>query len=524
MSKDGLDKTQSIEQILERAWQIYNLHPEQAEALLQDNLPMPVLNARVQVIRGALYFNQGKFAECLQQLVSALSLIEDAQDIWLARLYQELGKVHATLGNADKAQEAFYKQLHLGQTLSHQRTQASAYINLYYHSSLRKADPSESKYFLDKALPIAQELQQDDLSRTLFVNFSDYYLNSQDLEQASHFAQRALDVDKALDNPLSLSNIYFILGKIEIAKQNYPEAINHYQKIIRLSQNASLNIHAEALLALARCHLGLGDQAQALSYCEMALAKAIETEDFFAQVACHLEFSKLYKAQEKYQQSLYHFESFYHLKDKLMNEQTEKMRQALEIYYDTEALRRESEMQTRKNEVLKSYIYELEILHQEVHELSMRDHLTGLYNRRYLFEYLGLARDKVKHISVAIIDVDHFKQINDTYSHETGDEVLKSLANLLTSFSRGNDIIARYGGEEFVIIFPNTTLNNATKACQRLYDMSREHSWSSTYPDLKVTFSVGISYGKSEDHNHLLVQADQKLYKAKNAGRNCMKY
>lgn len=181
------------------------------------------------------------------------------------------------------------------------------------------------------------------------------------------------------------------------------------------------------------------------------------------------------------------------------------------------------ELQQKQNLELKSYIQELHHLHQEVKELSIRDHLTNLYNRRYLFDYLDLLKHRADSVSIALIDIDHFKTINDTFSHIVGDEVLKGIATFLTAFSRGTDIAARYGGEEFVMVFPEASLEQALLACERLRSDIETHQWGQDYPHLKVTLSIGLVSGKAVDYENLLSQADQKLYQAKRLGRNRVK-
>lgn len=158
-------------------------------------------------------------------------------------------------------------------------------------------------------------------------------------------------------------------------------------------------------------------------------------------------------------------------------------------------------------------------------ELSIRDELTQLYNRRYFNEQASKLFTQMKRynhsLSLMIGDIDHFKQVNDKFSHAIGDEVLKAISDILKNSTRASDIVARYGGEEFVIIFPETPLMQAVEQCERLRKLIEDFPWSAIHPDLQVTMSMGLSDDLSLDRfEHILAAADNNLYRAKADGRN----
>lgn len=162
-------------------------------------------------------------------------------------------------------------------------------------------------------------------------------------------------------------------------------------------------------------------------------------------------------------------------------------------------------------------------------ELSIRDELTQLYNRRYFNEQankLFIQMKRYKHpLSFMIGDIDHFKQVNDKFSHATGDEVLKAVSGILKNGTRTSDIVARYGGEEFVVIFPETPLMRAVEQCERLRKMIENFPWSVIHPELQVTMSIGLNDDLSFDgFEHMLAAADNNLFQAKADGRNQLCY
>ncbi|MCY1668345.1 PleD family two-component system response regulator [Rhizobium sp. SL86] len=161
-------------------------------------------------------------------------------------------------------------------------------------------------------------------------------------------------------------------------------------------------------------------------------------------------------------------------------------------------------------------------------ELAVTDGLTGLNNRRYLDNHLKVlfnrAAARGRALSVCITDIDRFKQVNDTYGHDAGDEVLKEFARRIRSTVRGADLACRYGGEEFVVVMPDTDAAAAATIAERLRDIIERTPFSlpGTDLDLTVTASLGIATNVPgvETPEQLLKKADKALYEAKNSGRN----
>lgn len=156
---------------------------------------------------------------------------------------------------------------------------------------------------------------------------------------------------------------------------------------------------------------------------------------------------------------------------------------------------------------------------------AREDVLTGLPNRRRFDEVLrrdiAVAQRGGYPLCLALIDLDHFKRINDTYSHGVGDAVLREAAALMTADCRAADLLARLGGEEFALLLPNTTLGEAVAICGRLQETFRAHGAWAHIAELRVTFSVGIAECRFDDTPaRLLERADAAMYRAKNQGRN----
>jgi diguanylate cyclase (GGDEF)-like protein len=161
----------------------------------------------------------------------------------------------------------------------------------------------------------------------------------------------------------------------------------------------------------------------------------------------------------------------------------------------------------------------------QVRELVVRDALTGLFNRKHMQDLLAREHERSSHIGhescVALIDLDHFKQVNDTHGHQGGDEVLQRFARVAQSTLRESDVIGRWGGEEFLVLMYDTAPSGAgLMALERLRNCFAG-STSPDAPGVKVNFSCGISQiDPGEPIAQLLERVDRALYKAKAAGRN----
>lgn len=173
-----------------------------------------------------------------------------------------------------------------------------------------------------------------------------------------------------------------------------------------------------------------------------------------------------------------------------------------------------------------SLLFKMRYLYSETEFLSVTDGLTGLYNRRH-FEY-NIEREFLRakrypcDLSLAMLDIDHFKQINDTYGHQFGDYVLKEICNIITASFRKTDMIYRYGGEELAIILTETSLENAHTPMERLRIKISEHKFSYNNQITNITVSIGLSSNLEEfnTQGELVECADKALYKAKQSGRN----
>ena len=181
--------------------------------------------------------------------------------------------------------------------------------------------------------------------------------------------------------------------------------------------------------------------------------------------------------------------------------------------------------QMRKEDKLQTLTESLSARSVTLEHEALTDGLTGMHNRRYfddaMSEYLDQFRKIAKPIGLMILDLDHFKKVNDTYGHDVGDEVLRQIARCLQEFTRYHDVVARLGGEEFAVVAPNMSRESLFKLADRIRHAISSLNIKSGNVTLRVTMSIGLAiWDHKETADELYKRADMQLYQAKRTGRN----
>jgi diguanylate cyclase (GGDEF)-like protein len=166
--------------------------------------------------------------------------------------------------------------------------------------------------------------------------------------------------------------------------------------------------------------------------------------------------------------------------------------------------------------------------HEEFFRLTAIDGLTQAYSKRFLLETLDREFHRaIRHsrrLSLAMLDIDHFKQINDRYGHLAGDTILREMSGIILRHIRREDVFARYGGEEFALVLPETDLDQAVRISEKLRKFIEEYRFSFNGKDISVTVSFGVAVAGGRDTAEsmpdFIACADARLYKAKQTGRN----
>ena len=242
----------------------------------------------------------------------------------------------------------------------------------------------------------------------------------------------------------------------------------------------------------------------------LVMARKIGNADHEAHV--HRCLCDVYEGLGDYRSALKHHKSFHLAEKKIVSENAQRQARVAEAELETAKLRTLLDRATRRANKLA----------QEV----MCDPLTGAANRRALDQaLLRLSQETNNHYTIALVDLDHFKMINDSFSHLIGDAVLKMVAKILEKCCRKDDLVARVGGEEFAVLLPHLKRDAAIEVCERIRSAVCEADWDAVAPGLVVTASLGLA-DSSEGQAPLDIYkfADARLYAAKAGGRNRVEF
>jgi diguanylate cyclase (GGDEF)-like protein len=300
-------------------------------------------------------------------------------------------------------------------------------------------------------------------------------------------------------------------------------SLDRLRRLVDQHADRSSLPHAAAILARLLSEAGNREGAR------IALADGlVEAEALGAktrQAALHRQASELEEADGRFAEALQHFKRFHALLEECAIDAAQRKHIAMTALMDTERAIRDAQAERQRALQLTEANHALRTQATQLSRAALTDALTGLSNRRFLEEELPhlhtQARAAGRPFHVAILDIDHFKAVNDRFSHACGDAVLREVAALMTRHARGSDICARYGGEEFVLILPGANADAAQLACERHRRAIDLHDWRPLHPDLRVTVSIGVADAVPHDAvSDALAVADARLYAAKRGGRN----
>ena len=479
---------------------------------------------------------------CLHYLVEALDLfsaLENSRQI--AACQNEIGATYLALGDCADALEYFEASLNTCELLNSQKgrqvnlmriAQAQRQLG-HFDQSLEYAqrslqlvlsfenseESSELHSFIGEVQTLIGRRHLESKAAEPWPLESDAHTQAtQAFESARISLSDALEAANQLNNAeyqaIALTALVGVLTDLE----RYDTASRFGQDALKIaSKLENPAVRARALVAIGRLHLRSDRPNQALE----SFKQGLEVFDTLGQrdeaALVHRELANVYKHLEQFAAALHHFERFYELDAQVRSQGAERRAQALTIKVDLERAHFEAELHRVRAS-------ELSTLNERLERQTREDGLTKLSNRRHLEEFMREAFSKAQQdssvLSVVLLDIDHFKAVNDRFSHATGDQVLQAVAELMREHINPDELAGRFGGEEFVLVLhanPRQTYERA----ERLRQAIEDYDWASIAAGLEVRLSLGWSSQTNlENHERMLSNADAMLYAAKRAGRN----
>ena len=350
---------------------------------------------------------------------------------------------------------------------------------------------------------------------------------------ARSFAQEALQVAQRSGNTycvtMCLSNLGRYLGvggeigpAFALLDEAYAMATKHGHKALALTCDSQ---RAEILVQAGRHHQAIPILLVSLERAELVFSNRLVLD-------MRLQLYKAYKARGSMAEALAQHEQYHALVKAQLEHRSHTQSRLLlnrleldQARFGAERAQLEANVQRVRAERMLAHTERLEEEAVELGRNLLADALTGLGNRRKIDRGLPTllqhAATSGITLSVAVLDIDHFKKVNDRFGHPVGDAVLKALANILRDTLRSGDMMARLGGEEFLIALVDTPSQYARETCERLRVAVERYAWDDVAVGLLVTVSIGLcTQVTSTDTAEILSCADAALYKAKHAGRN----
>jgi diguanylate cyclase (GGDEF)-like protein len=449
------------------------------------------------------YASLGEFESAIDAVFSAYRINTELEDvlgmIWslnnISGMYHQLGDNQTSLEYASKAIERC-------DSIGDLVRKSSALTNRgIARCALGRFDEAINDF--EASLVITRDLELHDITAQTLVNLAEALSGSGSHTKALAILDTALEMVRA--NKQTEGVVYCLLNaaKIELAQRHASEAISYSSAAIEAAQDGDL--------------------------------KSLEFQGFEIK-------AQAFKQQNDFEQALTAFEEFHRLEKEVRDDAANRKMRVFNAQREAERLRGEAKLEQLRNvelmqalEALEqanqaktTLLVELEEKSSELELLILQDPLTRLYNRRHLENYLTeeFARASLDNhpLPVAMLDVDDFKFVNDSFGHLIGDQVLQHLAGILHTVLRSSDMPARYGGEEFAFVLPRSSPQDALLVCERIRSTVEHYDWEAIQSGLKVTVSIGMVWDTNvANFEKLIARADDRLYEAKRYGKNLVR-
>lgn len=473
--------------------------------------------AQAGVLLARLNWQIGHYVSAGQLALASLDQLRDHEPgLWLGRNLGTLGALALDLGREDEALDLFQQQLTLAHRLDSAELEAAATFNLG-HCQLRGHGPS-ARFYLDRAARLMADLESPLGLALVYRDLAQLDQDEGRLGSAQRHQEAALATLGQADVPVIEAGVRGALAETLARRGDQTGAQVQEAALVRLRQAypGRLTVQLATALPLAR-------RADAPARVVELLEPLLEA---LAPLGLHSALAELYERLGDAHSALgdsvrasRYLRSALHIERQVLASRLGQQVYRQDMSRRLMSLEKIAHDERRRNEQLQSQVHQLQRLNVRIQHLSRTDSLTRLANRSYLFEVgeaMVQAASAAHPLAVAVIDIDRFKSINDTFGHLIGDQVLARLASLLRQVAQPEDVTARYGGEEFVILRPDADAEALRHTGETLQALVAGAPWAELMPGLQVSVSLGTAH-TDDDLQEALHVADQRMYAAKRA-------
>lgn len=494
---------------------------------------------RALCTRGVCYYLRAEYITGLQCCLDACAIAEALQDhAGLAAALLSAAACHYQMGTVEEAHTALMQALAMLELAPDDGLAFRAHNTLGAILS-NKQSYVESMHHFDAAIAIARRAGDDFNLHRAEVNRANLLHKmglaaqeaGQEAEAAAHFRAgiETCERVRARSRPApvardaagcagTLGELYVATGRRDEAWALFEEMLNHGVVM------ANSHVQAEALMHLGKLHIQRGALLQARDCLDqsMALASGVNVQHLIAKA--HEGLAEWFEARGDFREALGQYRHYMEIHEVMLRRELDATARARAIWVEYQQARRDAEAYRVRAERLSVRNAELAEAADRHQRDALQDPLTGLANRRLLDTRLAELVAAIRAgetLSIALIDVDAFKRINDNFTHTLGDAVLRAVADSLREECREADLPARFGGDEFVLVLPGTGADGARQMLERLRERIGTRDWTALASGLAVTLSVGVTELRAGDSiDGFVRRADEALYAAKKQGRN----
>ena len=537
-----IDLEKQLNQVSAQAHELRSSDPLRAAQMCEEAIALAIphtsgsraylnLLAHLRITLSQIYIQLAKYHKAMLQAVEAQALYENIKHTFgIASSFNAIGTAQIYLGNFPEALEDLLKSLEITDLASDDRLKSNVLNNLGY-LYIRMEEHERALPFLEEGLELCEQNKNLEWHGDLLGNLCIAFYHLGDSENALKYGLESAEMYKTAQNHYGVPRAFNSVGQVYQEMGDYQQAATYFQTSLQLSEEIPHPSEiVESLYLLGKLKQSRGQPDEAIEYLSRALKKAKEIDLNQKVYRCHRFLAAEYQNIGEHEKAFFHFQRFHLTKEEVLNDRADQKLKSLEIAHQVSEAKKDAEIYRLKTAALQNEIEERKKAQTKLEELAAVDSLTGLLNRRRFFELaqeeLARARHLRSSLSVIMLDIDHFKQVNDNYGHLAGDQVLIEVAKRISGSLRRVDIVCRYGGEEFAIILPETNLLLAEQVADRIWSKITSNPFKVGKSEIQVGVSLGVAYQDSEEEifiDTLLDLADQALYKAKNAGRNQVK-